>query len=178
MKPRSFLRCIPDSNHGAQTFPLSQTWPTQAQLSKPGGKGCNLRRHPAESGLSCCNIRSSQLSLFTEPDYWWLLGCPHCLGFRTAPPSSPVPQGPQAHLTLLVSSPGGRKAGWRWGFLGLPGVPRVRKATGLVTGLRPSEPCGWVRTWEAGPPAPRSPRGTPLAELLLCGGGPLAPKPW
>ena len=37
---------------------------------------------------------------------------------------------------------------------------------------------GWVRTWEAGLPAPRGPSGTPLAELLWCGVRPLAPKPW
>lgn len=38
-------------HHGAQTFPPSRPWPTQAQLSKPGGKGSN--RGGTQLSLDC-----------------------------------------------------------------------------------------------------------------------------
>lgn len=64
----------PRLQHGAQTSPLSRPWPTQAQLSKPDGKGSNLRRYPAEPGLSCCDIRSFQLSVITGGSWAVLTG--------------------------------------------------------------------------------------------------------
>lgn len=135
------------------------------------------------------NVCYAQLSMFAEPDYWWTLGCPHCLQNNCCLPSNTLVSPSSSHPPCLV--PVGSRAGGgvgvngecsrscsgragedlAWGSCPSVALSRVRKGYGANHVLQALRALHRLQDLRGLPAASRR----PLRHLRLCTVGPLTP---